>query len=616
VTKSIFRTVVLLYTLLWNLPAARSQAAPNGVAVTQSADTTVLQMHWTGSARNYRVLIDDSPAFRTPVFSTQVQSNSLSGKAFEMGLAPGTPYYVQVQPGNLQGKFQLQPAQWQDPPALYVRLRNTWKTSMIAWLQSYSGLIWDEGARKWKPDPHWNRQGEIGADVYNLEMPIRAAVVMGLCCRDQELLEISSEFYLTFASRFTTLGEIRSRPGPGDKSLLKGAGPDSTRTFLWEERVGGGAAMVRECVHCNVQFMHPVARLIRVITLLPAEERTPAMLGFVRLYAPLVLHDHLLRLLYVADWNRWDAPNLPHKQVEIWKALQHPGAPPKLSYQYAMLDDDLWVIATAAELLGANANDPALVPMSSQEQVQLLDAVKEGVSLFQHKRFLHSETRDFHGVLVGSASYFDGDLDDHPDSQYSGVTSEAFPDEAAKKSRPNTSWDISHSYRIPVFLRSLYDNRKATGLNFPSYHDLQLVANQYVYKVFQGNFQRPLFNNYFDGSNGWYRVAYHGGQFGYPPAQFCDAHSSNRPCLVAGTVQGWGLIAFANPDLVELEHAIFRLAADPSPSARRFSEQYFWYNNQPYTISNGGQTYPDLLLMLLSDNPYVLPGCAPGDAVK
>jgi hypothetical protein len=119
---------------------------------------------------------------------------------------------------------------------------------------------------------------------------------------------------------------------------------------------------------------------------------------------------------------------------------------------------------------------------------------------------------------VGSASYFNGDYVAHPDYDYSGVTSEKFPSPSEKKTFAGASWDISHAYRLPVFLRALYENRKATASKFPSYHDLQLVVNQYVYRVFDGDYHYPLFHNYFDGSDGWHRVGYNGPDFGYPPS--------------------------------------------------------------------------------------------------
>ena len=46
-----------------------------------------------------------------------------------------------------------------------------------------------------------------------------------------------------------------------------------------------------------------------------------------------------------------------------------------------------------------------------------------------------------------------------------------------------------------------------------------MFANQFAYRVFNGDFEYPLFSNYFDGTNGWYRVDYDKRKnFGYGPS--------------------------------------------------------------------------------------------------
>src|SRR5438067_1066369 len=103
---------------------------------------------------------------------------------------------------------------------------------------------------------------------------------MGLVKHDLALLDELARYYLVFEPRFTTLGAMRALAASGaDTSMLNGHGPDSTRTFNWLYRTSSGS-VVRECELCNSQFLHPVARLIRIITTLPAAERTPSMLAF------------------------------------------------------------------------------------------------------------------------------------------------------------------------------------------------------------------------------------------------------------------------------------------------------------------------------------------------
>ena len=50
------------------------------------------------------------------------------------------------------------------------------------------------------------------------------------------------------------------------------------------------------------------------------------------------------------------------------------------------------------------------------------------------------------------------------------------------------------------------------------------LANQFAFRIFRGDLQNPTFNNFFDGSNGWFRVGYVStAGFGYAPSQFSSA---------------------------------------------------------------------------------------------
>ena len=167
---------------------------------------------------------------------------------------------------------------------------------------------------------------------------------------------------------------------------------------------------------------------------------------------------------------------------------------------------------------------------------------------------------------MGSASYFNGDFDDHRDMAYALYTGATFPTPVQKQPSQGGSRDVSHYYRIPILFRSLYDNRKATGNPFPQTQDIQLLVNQYLYRVFNGNFDKPLFKNFFDGNDGWYRVGYHGKTFGYPPSIYADKRLTNRPGLALGAIRGWGLLAPFSEDLTKLQKALLVLAASQEPS--------------------------------------------------
>jgi hypothetical protein len=587
-------------TLFAGLTAQARVAAEGSVKITQDFGKRKLQIDWTALPKvgRFRVILDDSPTLRQPILSEDVRQNHLTLDVLEAGLAPGITYYARIEPGEMQDSFRLTVPPWPEPYLNYAYLRKAWETTGRKWLTTYSGVNWKQATQKWEFDPQWPPQDSMAAqNAYYLEYAARAGVNMGLACHDLPLLNELAEFFLAYYGRFATLGEMRQMKSASvDTSELERQGDDKAKTLIWVIKEGE-RSRVLECELCNSQFLHPVARLIRVITTLPSCERTPSMRSFVNLYVPILLHDHLMRELfwgpnYVADWE---------------KSLALPTRP---KMHQALDDRDLWLIATSAEMLGANANEPGLVPMTADENSRLRGAVQVGVDFFQKERTILPETKNFKGQAVGSASYFDGDWYGYRDYAYSGYIGEAFPTLKDKRVHPGTSWDVSHFYRVPVFLRALYDNKKATGLAFPSAHDIELVTNQLMYRVFQGNFERPLFNNFFDGSNGWYRVGYHGADSGYPPSGYCRADSPNLFCMTSGSIMGWGLIAFFNPDLIELEHSLLTLGWREDPETKSFKDRYYEYHGS-YSLRDvkGEWQYPVLLLWVLAGIPQRLQGC-------
>ena len=297
-------------------------------------------------------------------------------------------------------------------------------------------------------------------------------------------------------------------------------------------------------------------------------------------------------------------------RIQRW-GLALRGLKGPVPWDTAMSDIDLWLLASAAEVLGAHANDPALAPLADDQVLQLRSAIEIGVRFFESKKTDYPDTQNFQGQRVGSASYFNGDYTAHPDYAYSAVTSEKLPGPFERRVLAGASWDISHAYRLPIFLRALYENRKATGSNFPNYQDLRMVVNQYLYRVFNRDFQYPLFHNYFDGSDGWHRVGFNGPDFGYPPSAYCDMRNDKHPCLTPGNVIGWGQLTFVNPDLARLEQALVRLGFDETSKAREFRDRYYFYGF-PFQIvaaedNPSRKIYGTALYFVIAENAEMIP---------
>jgi hypothetical protein len=83
---------------------------------------------------------------------------------------------------------------------------------------------------------------------------------------------------------------------------------------------------------------------------------------------------------------------------------------------------------------------------------------------------------------------------------------------------PDVGWDISHARRLAHVLDALVRNQTAIaetwgglGVDVSWTRITRAFAKNLVAKVWNGDSQFPLFANYWNGANGWYRVAYDNG---------------------------------------------------------------------------------------------------------
>lgn len=476
----------------------------------------------------------------------------------------------------------------------YAKFRTSWDAVMLPWIAKLSGLSWDEQSRSWKATPGWaSPESGVGPNIYYLEQALRPATRMAIVKQDIPFMEELASFHLELLRQRTiTLGALQPSHIGGGIDLIDGL--PSNRLFEWRQRSGAG-------VHASdpqlstVQYLSTAARLMRAIAEMPKAQRTKPLLAFVNEYRPFLVSDQLLRLLYGRSPIAYSYDkNIPQPVVQAWVFLAKTGyaAPYPLHYRSAMSDAELWVLADAAEVLGADAADPSLGVLDGKSRAQLKQAVQAGVSVLS-SRCHHVTAPDGADVL----SVFAGDYDGHPDVAYSGIASGP-ETPTTPKGKPGLSWDVSHSYRLPIVFRALYDTRSATGVEFPQKSDLVALSNTYVHLALDKESKLPVFNNYLDGSNGWYRVGYPSLPKGYPPHQYCQAKESGN-CLTPGALQGWGQLAFVNPQLATLEQTLIKLAYDDSPETVKFKEQYFYYNG-PYSAN--APNYPWLMIYVVGDD--------------
>jgi hypothetical protein len=548
--------------------------------------------------------IDDAYGFRTPVVKKDFSGLKLQLHALELGLIPGIEYHARLDGRPEVNDFRMELSTFTEPEVNCSNLRRTWEgAGRYAAGASHSRVQWNPVKGTWVL---LENRPLIGQALYYAEYYLRPALQGARVCNDLGTFDEIAQYYLAVLQYTEPLGTLLSRPNVFAQTRERMVAADqSARTFPAD--VGG---QVADGELYNVQWMHPAAELLRLISLLPPARRTPAMLNFAGQYTKFIVVDQLDRYLVQ---QRLPAPGGGQVagRIEVWKRALA-GRKGETPWATSFTDIDLWLVASAADVLGANANDPALAPLDAHQLEMLHRAVDTGVRLFESRRNDYPATKNFRGEQVGSVSYGNGDWAEHPDLDYSGVTSEEFPTPAEKRRLPSVGWDMAHAYRLPVFMRTLYENRKATGTDWPSYHEVQLFANQYVYRVFNGDYSRPLFHTHLDGSDGWHRVGYSGSQFGYPPSLYCNQQDPHRPCMTPNSIMGWGRLAFASPDLARIEQVLVKLAVERKPETQQFRDRYY-FDGAPFEVSGapGQQVYPEALYFLIGDDAEMMTGGSP-----
>ena len=214
---------------------------------------------------------------------------------------------------------------------------------------------------------------------YFVEAYIQSAINMGHKKSDPELLSEAAGFYSSFEPWFFTLAELKTYgiTNSLSTSTLSGRGPDISRTLAYT-----GNNKMEEYTLTMSQFLYPACRLMRIASEIPIQNRTASLNNFVALYKPLLTTEHLVRNLDAIKYPTTVNATTQHiSLVERWRAMKDGTVPVGL---YRMRDVDLWFIASAAEILGADKN--GLISLDIQEKNILNEAVAVGIDLFRSKQ--------------------------------------------------------------------------------------------------------------------------------------------------------------------------------------------------------------------------------------
>jgi hypothetical protein len=562
-----------LQTVLSGLSSSAVQWTVNGVPGGDSLSGTI-------SADGIYVAPGVSPGSSVLVAAVSSLDSSLSGSAVLT--------IVNTAPVKISG-------------ATYAGTVQSWTNLALPWIDSLVGLNWDPVSRVWIADPSWQLPSAgVGPSVYFLEEALRPATRLAIARQDIPLMEELALFHLALLkNRTTTIHAMESSAQPGDYIFIDGHPAD--RTFAWYEPLPQQKREIRESQLSDVQYLSTAARLVRAIAQMPVAQRTTTLTRFAATCGTFLVNEQLTRLLYGSTWwAHWQNPQIGNPVVTAWKFLAaNPGylpAPPAPQYEAGISDIELWLMMDTAEMVAADAAAPEFGLMNEPTRVLLKDAVQSGSRLMQ-TRCHHETASDGADVL----SAFAGEWQDLPDFTYSAVTTAQIP--SVPDVQPELSWDSSHAYRLPIVFRSMYETAGASGASYPGLSDVVALGNTYAHLTLSKASSFPAFNNYLDGTDGWFQFDPAQPLGGYPPHRYCDSRAKGN-CTSIGTVQGWGQLGSLNPDIAVLEQRMINLAYDDSSAATAFKDQYY-YADGHYSMQSG--SYPWLMMWIAADSAEQLP---------
>jgi hypothetical protein len=211
-----------------------------------------------------------------------------------------------------------------------------------------------------------------------------------------------------------------------------------------------------------------------------------------------------------------------------------------------------------------------------------LSYIKTGVNLLE-SRFSDTRLKDFKGKYVAGTLFQRGTGETFPDYAFAGYTGQEFPKitpvNKLRYRKKDVAWDLSHYRRFVHVMDTLSKNKDILGLNFPTKDHMVKMANQLNYATFNRDFKKPLFTNFMDGTNGWYRVDYAGRKgFGYGPSDMS----------IAVLIGGYGFWSLYSTDTQKIFTALINMLESKDPEVRRHVidhyEKKIWRN---YKRSSG-----------------------------
>lgn len=225
------------------------------------------------------------------------------------------------------------------------------------------------------------------------------------------------------------------------------------------------------------------------------------------------------------------------------------------AYCQAPTDLDVLIGIGIAHLLAANARDPRIAPIEADERRSLESVGHALYDLFASRLAWHGDRVDFDpGAWI-----------EHPEWRYAGDDREHLPS-GPPRHDPSGAWDISHGARLLRLFEVLGQHPDFSTSGTEWRRALEGLSHQFRVRVLAGSPDLPMFRNYLDGTNGWYRVDYESRNgTGYPP------HGLSRAFLATR----WAGLAARDRDLERAVAGIWRMLTAASQAHCDHFERYF-----------------------------------------
>ncbi|RUM67610.1 MAG: hypothetical protein DSZ07_08405 [Sulfurovum sp.] len=295
--------------------------------------------------------------------------------------------------------------------------------------------------------------------------------------------------------------------------------------YIWSNKEGD------EELISSAQFLFVLSFAFNKITTIANEKRSTTMNYFINEFAPILSNHYQRWVIGVKSrdetirngsfsrrgWGCKDnqdeyiyARTLNQMIEELGKKSYH-GA----SYCNIIADPSLLIISGLGYYLAGTKNQYPSYTIPNEKILE--NFLIKSVNVVS-KQFKKSRIRDVGSKPISILTFQEGAWNEHPDYYYSDYSGSSFPQKKNRNCNSSIGRDVAHGSRLLYLLEMLAENKDKFQIEFPRQDEMEMFTNAFFYNIFNQNVQQPLFKNYMNGSNGWFRVNYESRKgYGYPP---------------------------------------------------------------------------------------------------